>query len=189
MGRLKFKYKFIIAVILVLASLAYLIYGFFYWQKLTADRIAACQYLDNNRYGKDISLVDCFGIFSIEHTTSWEDNRSLSYYIIRDDKHANGFAMIENLKQYKIVGDYMYVYEKLIGKPEGYTRLKYGKDEPWKYPRQYYIRGEVKEIYYNSPLEFPHYLKVEMTTGEVTLYNTYVQMPEEAKNIFKELEQ
>ena len=55
------------------------------------------------------------------------------------------------------------------------------------YNKRYLINGKLRN--YNFKInEIPSYIQVEMSTGEVTLYNTYDQMPGEVKQIFQELE-
>jgi|SRR3989338_5047199 len=184
---MKSQYKIII-ITLILAALAYLSYGFIYWWKKGSEKRTTCQYLNNNRFGKDIIFVDCFGIFSIEHEFPWLDGKRLSIYDIRDDKHNYNISILNSLKNYKIENGFMYIHEPLIFPINQYAHVKFG-DKEWQFPREFFLNGEIKEINYKSPEDFPNYIQVEMVTGEVTLYNTYDQMPDEVENIFKSLEQ
>ena len=188
---MKFKYKITIIILLIIVALAYLIFGFINWQKRQDAKMASCEYLDENRYGVSIdpiNFIDCFDIFSIEQESLLYQNNRMNLYYIRDDKHDYNISMLNTLKNYKIDNGFMYIYEPLIFPESEYARIQFG-DKPWQFPQKFFINGEVKEINYKSPQEFPNYIQVEMTTGEVTLYNTYDQIPDEVKNIFKSLEQ
>ena len=191
---MKFRYKITVIVLLALAAFTYLIYSFIYWQKRVsekqAEKQANCQYLNQDRYGgfvDPVDFIDCFGIFSIEHDSPLLGNKRLDLYYIRDDKHDYNISILDTLKHYKIFSGIMYIYEPVIFPEEEYTHIRYG-EKPWQYPQKFFMDGAVKEINYASPNDFPKYIQVETSTGEVTLYNTYDQMPEEAKLIFQELE-
>lgn len=188
---MKLKYKtivyLVIIVIIVSAIFTYIIINYI---KKNQERVTSCKYLNNDRYNEIIDpiyLIDCFNIFSIETADFFEDGKKINAYIIRDNKNNYGFAIIKDLKQYKIVNDYLYVYETLIARSESYTRVKYNQGD-WQYPREYYINGNIQKILYKSPNDFPQYLKVEISSGEIILYNNYSSMPEEIKQIFQELE-
>ena len=161
----------IVLIIILLALLIFLFKG----------------YINSNRYGKDVSFVDCFDIFSIEHESPALGNKRYSLYNIRDDKHDYIISIIDTLKHYKISNGMMYIYEPLIFPVDQYYTEKYG-DKPWQYPQKYFMNSQVIEINYRSPQEFPNYIQVEISTGEVTLYNTYDEISEEVKGIFRELE-
>ena len=183
--------KIILIIFLSLLLMVVLLYSFQKNQQEYQGKIAKCQYLNQDKYGgfvDPVGLVDCFSIFSIESENVSIDNSNSTIYTVRDNQHNLSVAIIKNLKNYKIADNYLYIYEPVIFPPEKYTRIKYNKDEDWVYPQSYFMNGQVKEINYKSPDEFPNYIQVEILSGEVTLYNTYDQMPEEVKNIFQELE-
>jgi len=144
-----------------------------------------CPYLTQATYGIDFGFVKCFGIFSIGHETIWlNDKDEISIYVLRDDQHNYNIARITGLEKYSIINNSLYIFDDgydKVAAPEG----KYPGED---YHRYFYVDGAKKDFAYPHLVDVPDYIQVETSTGEVTLYNTYDQMPEEAKLIFQELE-
>lgn len=164
----------LLIVLLVVVSISYLSKN----DKQIEEKKNSCEYVDNNRYGSFVDLtsfVDCFGILSVETNDS--------AYTIRDDKHDYNIAIVGSKKDYLLQNDFLYIYDdyfKKIAKPDS--------KEPVNYGMEYFVNGEVKLFTYPHIPDIPKYIKVEINTGEVTLYKTYDQMPKDAKQIYEELE-
>ena len=184
---MKKKYYYWTVILLAIMSLVIARIFFFLRGKNNIEqKKASCQYLNNNRYGGLVdftSFIDCFGIISIENSTQEIDNKNIETYTIRDDKHDYTIAIIDNPKGYKVNNDKLYIIDNFFKKIAAPDRV-----EPVNYGQWFYINGEVKKNTYPHLSDIPKYIQVDISTGEVTLYNTYDQMPEEVKTIFKELE-
>jgi len=131
-------------------------------------------------YGRDIDFVDCMGIISIDR---WNRSLSDTLYNFRDFKHDYYFAGINDLSQYGVVNDFLYV--KDFDKYEGYVIYDDGAKH---YTQNFLTDGKVKQYLYDSPDEIPRFRKVNVQTGEITLYKTFDEMPESDRKIFEELE-
>ena len=126
-------------------------------QKIMTEK---CPYLDNQRYGKDISYIDCFNIFSIEHESPWLGNEQLSVYNVRDDKNNYNIATVSDLKRYKVVNNYLYIFD------DGWKKLSApDKPDPVNYSRDFYINSKVKEYTYPHLIDMPNFIRVKISSG------------------------
>lgn len=144
-----------------------------------------CPYLDNARYGgfvDSISLIDCFGVISIEDQAYYSNFVRRPTYTIRDDKHKYTIVTVDNRQAYKVREGMLYVYDALF--PQ---LVAADKTNPVNYGLTFYINGEIRKLYYPHISDVPKYIKIDITSGEVQLYVKFEDIPENDKDVFSQL--
>jgi len=158
----------IIIILILLIALLLLIF------QQPSDKISKdCPYLKPNTYIVDSSLIECFGVISIGLV--FQDQ-----FEIRDDKNDYTIAIIDNRDKIKKVNNNLFIYY-----PIKHFFSKEEKLQP--YYKDFFVQGESKHFKFTFD-EVSEYIQVEISTGEITLYNTYKQMPDDVKSIFQDLE-
>lgn len=128
--------------------------------------------------GEKFYFIDCNGVVSFEYSERGEKQPKYELY---DHKYDISLALINSEKDYKVIGDYIFVKDKRIG--QQYESISK------KYELPIFVEPGVKTVYRYDHLEdVPKYLKINYHTGITTPYLNYEQMPEEERSIFQSLE-
>jgi hypothetical protein len=159
----------LILVVLPVALLIYLNWSY-------KNKISQCPYIDTSNYGIDVFFEDCFGVISIERRTSGEE-----FYLIQDDKHKYTIENVDFKRQYGLNNGYLYIYRA----PDENFQTLLGNDKI--YYEKLFKAGEIKTLEYENFEKISKYMKVDVNTGEVSLYSSFVEMSSDDSNIFREL--
>src|SRR3989338_1729505 len=165
----------IIGITIIALGLFFLIKHF---NKQTKDLYTRCPGYDDSWIG-DVQTEDCIGHLNIERSYlcgSLEKTEKCPNTYVYDTLHNSDILGID---KYKIADKQLYVI--------GTLKFIYFDDSK-EYVTSAMINGEDKVFIYKNKEEAPHYFIVNSENGDMTLYNTYDQMPTEVKTIFKELE-
>ena len=173
---LKRKRLLICIFIVLIMVLVIFIFSFYYIR--FRGLIGQCPGIDLAKYNKDTSLVNCFGIISIDK--SFESGIS---YRVRDFRHDYDVATLNNLNDFKFKNSNLYVIDR-----SQHVRID-SNNPSSKYFVQFYKAGAIKTFYYDTQDEIPKYLLINTISGEVTLFKTTIEMPEDDRKIFEELEE
>ncbi|OGY42211.1 MAG: hypothetical protein A2Y67_01685 [Candidatus Buchananbacteria bacterium RBG_13_39_9] len=118
------------------------------------------------------------GIISIE---DWKIPQR--HYEIRDDKHSYIIEFVNNTKQYKLNDGSLYIYRA----PDESFQTQLGNNNEKVFYEKLFMNGEIKTIEYDNFEKIPKYMKVDVNTGEVSLYNSFGEMTSGDSNIYREL--
>ena len=173
MKKVKIISFIIIGIAIVALGLFFLIK---YFNNQTKDLYTRCPGYDDSWIG-DVQTEDCIGHLNIERSYlcgSLEKTEKCPNTYVYDTLHNSDILYIDS---YKIISSSLYV----IG---GLKVIKLD-DQNYATIRE---NGADKTIVFKNKDEMPKYFIVNSETADMILYNTYDQMPEEVKTIFKELE-
>jgi hypothetical protein len=175
---------FLIIVIVILMGLVSYLLISEYKEKID-DLYSSCYDLEKGFGGPiDITMKDCVGYLRLEQSKLCgikEQPKNCENIYVYDALH--NLSFIRNVDKYLINKENnLYVVGELWA-----TNFKDENGE--EFVIRIPVNGEYQVIDYKSKEEMPRYFLINSETGDMTLYNTYDQMPDEVKNIFKSLEQ
>ena len=181
---MKFKNnKFLIIIGIILLFFVIFSLSFFMisnLKKQNDDLYSKCYDLEKGFGGPiDTEMIDCKGYLRLEKSKLCEvDGKTQTCentYVYDALNHTN---FIKNAEKYLIKNNSLYVIGDL-------WPMYFSKDKNNQYLVNIPTKGNYTTEHYQS---LPRYFVVNTETGGMILYNTYDQMPEEVKTIFKELE-
>jgi hypothetical protein len=125
-------------------------------------------------YDAKNDAVDCYGLISIYA------NEGPGYTLNLNDPSLDFIASINNLNEFKVIGNYLYVINK---QPHTcFDNLTH------KYCFDFRVNGKYTGYEYNSISEIPTYLIVDTQNGNENLYVNPQEASSSAQVIFKEIE-
>lgn len=134
---------------------------------------------DKNNFYQD----DCYGKIVLEWDSAWEPQYGVLSYGIKG-KYPISVASIENLKQFRVVGEYFYVIDQDL---EG-AYVSYNTNEAPHPYLEYQENGMRKRMDFVNEADIPPYRKINTKTGDWTMYKKISEAPPQDQIIFRELE-
>jgi|SRR3989338_8133577 len=181
---MKNKINILLIIIILLGIIIFFYFLIKNYKDQSDELYSKCYNLEKGFGGPiDITMIDCIGYLRIERSklcgTHEQPQRCENKHIYDAFNH---LSFIKNAEKYLINEKFLYVIGELW-----YTNFN-NQNEKNEYIIRVPINGNYKVIKYQNEESIPKYFMVNPETGDMTLYNTYDQMPEEVKTIFKELE-
>ncbi len=125
------------------------------------------------------ALADCHN-----HIVIYSGGFDSDQYTISDSLHGGTLAWIDNLNDYVVKDNILFV----INKNPGGCKTSNGSGTKEVFCVSYYKDGQLITSYYDNLNDIPTHLVINTLNGNVLAYNSLEQMPENDRLIFQQLE-